>query len=297
VLLGVNGTWVGMNYETWFNFPSFWASRKVTPTLGLYNSNSSAIIKQHVTWMQNASIDFIHIDWSNQADPNLWPQRPDLYGIVTSTDAVFDTLLTLNNPPKIAILLGAQTEQWIADGWLQRTADIVHQRYLSNNRARLFFNFEGKPLITVYLSTPAFSYPNTPSWTDNRFTVRWMTGFLESQSPLNEKNVWSWISRDPVPVSMNKGVPESMTVTPAYGGQRGWGTVDTAGRNNGVTYKNQWQQVFKVKPPIVFICQWNEYGEEASPDYSNEIEPVVEFGTQYLVLTAEYVRQLKALPK
>eukprot|EP01120_Amphizonella_sp_Union-15-10_P012346 TRINITY_DN5464_c0_g1_i1.p1 TRINITY_DN5464_c0_g1~~TRINITY_DN5464_c0_g1_i1.p1 ORF type:complete len:306 (+),score=31.36 TRINITY_DN5464_c0_g1_i1:56-973(+) len=285
---------VGMNYETWFNSPGFWLSRHVTPLLGLYRSSDPNIIRQHTTWMKYAEIDFVHIDWSNQGNPDLWPQRPDLYAIVTSTDAVFDTLLSFPDPPQIAILLGAQSEEWISQGWLQKTADIVYQRYYQGPRARLFYHFEGKPLITIYLGTPAFSYPNAPSWNDERFTVRYMTGFLESQKPLEQRGIWSWISRDPVPISVRNGVVESMTVTPAYAGQRGWGTVDTAGRDGGTTYINQWEQVLKVRPPIVFICQWNEYAEEESPNYSNEIEPTVEFHYQFLNLTRDYVRRLKA---
>eukprot|EP01084_Bolivina_argentea_P062773 114758_1 len=289
--------YVGMNYETWFNSPAMWNSRHVSPQLGLYYSNDSSIIIQHNNWMIDVGIDFVHIDWSNNDNPANWnTTRTDLGAIVTSTTAVFDVYSNLDKHSKIALLLDGLTEAMFTNGWLQQTVDFIYDQYILNKtRNSMYFYYKNKPLITIYLNTPAWCGTNLPKWTDNRFAVRWMTGFLESQSSLISLDVWSWISRFPIPASSNNGVVESMTTSDAWPGQSGWGSVDTEGRNNGTTYQQAWEQVLAVNPPVVFICQWNEYAEEASPNYSNEIEPTVEFGNFYLELTKQYISKYRTL--
>eukprot|EP01121_Diplochlamys_sp_Union-15-3_P021773 TRINITY_DN899_c0_g1_i1.p1 TRINITY_DN899_c0_g1~~TRINITY_DN899_c0_g1_i1.p1 ORF type:complete len:303 (-),score=41.56 TRINITY_DN899_c0_g1_i1:124-1032(-) len=279
--------YVGMEYETWFLSPQDprWNSRKVTPQRGLYSSHDPDLIRAHGQQIHSLGVDFILIDWSNQGDPKLWPTRPDLNGIVTATDAVFDTFLTMPGAPQIVIMLDCLSAGSLS--WIQETADIVWQRYYTGERAKLYFQLYGKPLLTAYLMTPAWSV-NCGGWNDPRFEIRFVTGFTEAQN-LEDKGVWSWVSRNPVGVNKRGSFVEEMTVSPAtcqYGPGGG-------GRSGGAYYVGQWDQALQHRPLFVLICQWNEYGEETSPECSNEVEPTVEYKDQFMNITRQYVARLK----
>src|SRR5207244_3465214 len=129
--------------------------------------------------------------------------------------------------PRIAVMLGAQNqnglpaENTIFSGGLNREADYVYDHLVSKN-PDLYFSYDGKPLLIVYLGTPAAFNP-PPSWTDPRFTVRWMSGFLDSQPALYggrlaKNRFWSWMDRTPTPAYLDQHV-EAVTVTQAYPGQ------------------------------------------------------------------------------
>lgn len=76
---------VGMYYSTWFPFPSQWLDSGgctwAEPLLGSYSSSDPNVIDTHTTWLTEAGVDFIMIDWSNNCgnadgnrdnNENLW---------------------------------------------------------------------------------------------------------------------------------------------------------------------------------------------------------------------------------
>jgi len=282
---------VGMEYETWFLSATAgeWAGRKVTPSIGTYSSHDPSVIDLHLRLMGMAGIDFIMVDWSNQRNPADWPSRPDLDGIVTATDLLFDRALA--NPigkPQIAIMTDCLDNKVITQGWAQQTADIVYSRYVTGSRARMYFSpFDGKPLLGMYLMTPAWS-PNCGGFNDARFSVRYVTGFTEAQNLQND-GVWSWVSRNPIGITTRNGLVEAATVTPATC-QYGAGGEP---RSNGDNYAQQWDRAIAANPYIILICQWNEYAEETSPECSNEVEPTKEYSNFYLNMTETYINKYK----
>jgi len=57
---------VGIAYTTWLR-EGFWNPDDVWtfPTIGPYRSDDRSVIRQHATWLADAGVDFIWIDWSN----------------------------------------------------------------------------------------------------------------------------------------------------------------------------------------------------------------------------------------
>jgi len=83
---------IGMEWEPWFtqhNF--FWSAGTMfaesVPSVGKYDSGNQLVIRQHMHWMENAGIDFLLVDWSN----NLWgktawaDRNPNVQEIVNMT--------------------------------------------------------------------------------------------------------------------------------------------------------------------------------------------------------------------
>jgi len=208
---------------------------------------------------------------------------------VTATDLLFDrAILNPIGKPQIAIMTDCLDNQVITQGWAKQTADIVYSRYVIGSRARMYFSpFEAKPLLSMYLNTPAWS-PNCDAFQDARFSVRYVTGFTEAQN-LQNKGVWSWVSRNPIGITINNGFVEAATVSPATC-QYGSGGEP---RDNGNNYSLQWERAISADPYIILICQWNEYAEETSPECSNEVEPTQQYADFYLNMTEMFIKKYK----
>ena len=58
-----------------------------------------------------------------------------------------------------------------------------------------------------------------------------------------------------------------------------------AERQDGEVYRVLWQEAIKAKPDWVLITSWNEWHE------GSEIEPSLEYGDKYLLLTKEFGRR------
>jgi hypothetical protein len=190
--------YIGMEYEVWFpGIPAqgpyggehYWEPRWGTPLLGTYDSTDPKVVDKHAEWLAAIGVDFVLIDWANNIANAL--SGPTIVGdtIRERTNSVFQEYHDLQQRgaphPKIAILLGAQNQNGVAaqdaisSGSLNREADYVYDHFVSKD-PELYFQYKGKPLLVIYLGTPAALNP-PPSWSDPRFTVRWMSGFLESQ--------------------------------------------------------------------------------------------------------------------
>jgi hypothetical protein len=318
--------YVGMEYEVWFpGIPGgqqYWHPRWGTPLLGTYSSNDPRVIDKHAQWISDIGVDFILIDLANNSG-NALRGRPIVRTFIEGdTQAVFaeyQKLAASGQPhPKIVILLGAQNEgdvrgeRVVTSGELQNEADAVYAQFVSKY-PQIYFNFAGKPLLVVYAGVPAFSA--SPKWSDPRFTVRWMSGYLESQPNLYKNNprtntLWSWYDRDPVPAHHGESV-EAVSVTQAYPGQRSWldksgkwpaqGRSGTGGRTTLLT---QWNKAIGYNPHVILLNQWNEFGnknrgapgtgDQYSAEYSNDLEPTIEFGCGPMTAVQQVVKNWKA---
>ncbi|HIJ65790.1 MAG TPA: hypothetical protein HPP77_07540, partial [Candidatus Hydrogenedentes bacterium] len=273
---------VGIGYQCWFR-PLEWDKRWDEPELGLYDSSDPDVIRQHAEWLEDAGVDFVWIDWSNNIMAG--PERPGLLRIEDATRALFDVYAELEHKPKISIFLGIDgNPEHVANGNLARKADQVYDTYVADPKYRpLLLEYLGKPLLVIYVwcPPPPAYLSGPPDWDDPRFTVRWMTGFMDDQPYLvagdgrSKFGYWSWWDRSPQTYSVFDGKPEAMVVSAAFPGPRGWGTEGTMGRRDGDTFREQWARVRAVGPKIVLINSWNEWvpNEEIDPEFSNDVEP------------------------
>jgi protein tyrosine phosphatase (PTP) superfamily phosphohydrolase (DUF442 family) len=294
---------VGIGYQTWFP-PQKWDKAWDEPELERYDSSDKAVIRRHAEWLSEAGVDFIWNDWSNNITSG--PGREDLIAIESATHKVFEIYSDLEKRPKISIFLGIDNNpDYITNGALKRKADQVYETYIADPRFRpLIQDYLGKPLLVIYVWCPSPFQEGLPQWDDPRFTVRWMTGFMDDQPNLAEKDgrskygFWSWWDRSPQTFSVLNGQPEAMVVSAAFPGHKGWEDSEHPGRGRrkGETFREQWRRACEIGPKIVVVNSWNEWipNEELTPEQSNDIEPSKSLGHFYLDLMREEIARFKS---
>lgn len=302
---------VGIAYTTWHrtNYP--WGGPSSTwdlPLLGPYTSDNEAVIRQHGLWLASAGVDFVFVDWSNNTcyDPaTMRDQRPDFRMIEEATDKLFEIWSTIPNAPKICIFVGPghSGQEHVDNGNHQRKVDQVYRDYVEKY-PDMYFMYDGKPLLMCYGATPT-QYGAKPAWTDDRFTVRWVTGFVGQQGNLfNTKTLasqtyWSWEERGTQTFCLyNRKYVEAVTITAATRAQSEEGEpgyIPAAGRENGATLKRQFQRACDLGAKFAIIVSWNEWttGEQLSVEVSKDLEPSQIHGTFYLDLLTEQIKKFK----
>ncbi|MDQ2799985.1 MAG: hypothetical protein M3Y13_10110, partial [Armatimonadota bacterium] len=303
-------------YTTWHTDPNskdLWG----TPLLGGYVSDDRRVIRQHAEWLADAGVDFIWIDWSNDIkytyNPAVKNKTFDM--IEGATTAIFEEYAQMRSEgkktPNISIFAGVTgAPEAATDGRLKRKADQLYKEYAENPKFRpLLQMYLGKPLLVVYVNTPS-PFPNgVPQWHDDRFTVRWMTGYVTEQRNLRTDDLvskygyWSWEDRGAQTYTVYDGHPEAMVVVASYREQtgrgpdgKGPGYIPAAPRNHGETFRRQWVRADKIGPKFAMVVSWNEWhrGEQPSAEVSKDIEPSKEFGRFYLDLLKEQIAIFKA---
>ncbi len=91
---------------------------------------------------------------------------------------------------------------------------------------------------------------------------------------------------------------EAITVSPAtrpQGAEGSAGHIPASPRQNGDTFKRQFQRAINLGAGIVIVTTWNEWssGEHPSPEVSGDVEPSKEYGTFYYDLMRELIRKYK----
>lgn len=293
---------VGIAYTTW-HWKNPWTKVWGTPDLGFYLSSDRAVIRQHVSWLTDAGVDFLLVDWSNNLNyrPGETQGRPDFEMIERSTRALFVECAGRARCPKISIMLGCPGEpRAIENGKLTQKADQVYRDYVANPMFRpLIQEYLGKPLLVVYVNTPSPWQTGTPDWADTRFTVRFMTGFITQQHNLmapgriSRYGYWSWEDRGDQTYPIFNGHPEAMVVTACW---RDDPECRAPGRRDGQTFREQWARARTIGPRFVVAGTWNEWvvSEQPSAEISKDIEPSKEHGRRYLDILKEEIKHFKA---
>ncbi len=300
---------VGIAYSTWHQTTLSWGTKTWgTPLNGGYHSEDRDTIYRHGIQLAEAGVDFIYVDWSNNTgyDPSTMSFLNDFRTIEEATDLLFEIWSTIPNAPKICLFLGPGHNGIgdVQNGKHQKKADQVYRDYVEKY-PDLYFNYEGKPLLLCYGATPT-QYGEDPrrTWRDDRYTIRWVTGYVGQQSALYNnrtyasKYYWSWEERGTQTYSISGGKVEAITVSPAtrpQGTEGSAGYIPASGRQNGATFKKQFQRAMNLGAGIAIITTWNEWhsGEHPSPEVSRDIEPSVEYGTFYYDLMREQIRKFK----
>ncbi|MDQ2730645.1 MAG: hypothetical protein M3Y56_03210 [Armatimonadota bacterium] len=281
--------------------------------MGYYASNDRAVIRQHATWLADAGVDFVWLDWSNNIGYVYDPAkvRPDFDMIEGAAFTVFDEFAKMRaegkRTPNISIFAGVTGAPAAADdGRLQRKADQIWNQFVANPVYRpLVQMYEGKSLLVVYVNTPSPFQDGVPKWNDSRFTVRWMTGYISEQSNLRTPDLvsrygyWSWEDRGPQTFPIYNGHPESMVITAATRPQGKPGDryyIPASSRDNGATFRREWERARAFGPKFGMVVSRNEWskGEQPSPEVSKDVEPSKEFGTFYLDLMKQEIALFKA---
>ena len=219
---------------------------------------------------------------------------------------MFEEYSKMRHRPKISIFLGVSgAPEAVQDGRLQRKADQLYRMYVSHPKYRkLLQDYLGKPLLVVYVNTPSPWQNGTPDWNDDRFTVRWMTGYVTEQKNLlvddliSQYGYWSWEDRGKQTYTVFNGSPESMVVTASWRKQFNPEDADyipASGRRGGEVFKMQWARAREIGPKFAMVVSWNEWvkSEQPSPEGSKDLEPSKEFGHFYLDLLEHEIAKFK----
>lgn len=297
---------VGIAYTTWHHrIP--WSGVWGEPELGYYLSNAPRVIRTHAEWLAEAGVDFIWIDWSNNVNYTPGVTSDPVFDMIEgSVHSIFEEYARIPKHPKISIFLGVTgAPEAATDGRLQKKADQIYRDYVSNPTYRpLLQDYLGKPLLVVYVNTPSPWQEGIPAWNDDRFTVRWMTGYVTEQTNLRTPDLvskygyWSWEDRNQQTYTIHNGQPESMVVVASWRrqaepGQPGY--IPEAPRNQGETFHAQWKRAREIGPKFAMVVSWNEWvlGEQPSPEVSKDIEPSRLQGHFYLDLLKKEIACFK----
>lgn len=252
---------VGAFYYLWYGNPnggygsSHWSDNPFnavvfTPKLGFYRSGDQSVIDQHIDWAKAAGIDFFLASWwSNEA-------------FITTNLSLLLARCAAKGGLKAAVMVeghnGNDTAGWQAD------ANYIYNNWASHSA---YFQYEGKPLLVLY---PQDQKKGT--YTDARFTIRWMVAGGES-SP--DWGYW-W---DP-PKQWGNG--EQSSVIPGFDNR---GLARSGARPSDYkyrslsTYEEYWRIVKGYGPEIALICSFNEWMEGTA------IEPCDEWGLEFIQAT------------
>ena len=310
---------VGVAYSTWmYKGDSRFSSSWERPLIGNYTTlDCPWALKAHAELLYDANVDFVIVDWSNNVDYDFYSKkdyrggraRNDFETIEMGTTQLFEGWSQLEHTPKIAVFIGCPGDgDAIKDGRLQKKADQVYREYIENEKYKdLYQTYLGKPLLVVYLGTPALSQSRLAKlWNDDRFTVRFLTGFIGQQGLFNQKTraakepIWSWEEREQQCYAVNGDLVECMTVQSAWRSQSKEGQNDyiaSSGRNNGDTLLKMWARAKQFGPQVVLCPTWNEYskGEQPTAEINKDLEPSVECGTFYYDIMKEQIKIFKNL--
>ena len=297
---------VGISYAVW-HYTADWPMDYAWghPLLGPYDSSNREIMRKHAAMLYNASVDFVLVDLSNTLAADLrngTGSKQELF-VENSTKALFEEWSSIERTPHIALMIGNPLEkEAITNGHLQRKVDEVFQIYLDNPKWRTIWEvYLGKPLLVVYVGTPSPYQNGTPAWSDPRFSIRWMTGFLSDQPALlthskkiSRDGYWSWEDRGDPTFSLFDGHPEEMTVVASWRGNMP--PHPPPGRSGGKTFRDSWTLARAIGPRYVLAGTWNEWrrGEQPTPEISKDVEPSVEQGSLYLDILRQEARLFKA---
>ena len=300
---------VGIAYSTWLctKIINWGKNTWDTPLYGNYLSDDREMIALHAELLRDAGVDFIFIDWTNNTNYNPATQREhlsDFRMIEEAAELVFEIFSTIEGAPKICIFAGPghAGPANVKNGNHQKKVDQIYTSFVEKYPDQ-YFHYEGKPLLMCYGATPN-QYGSRPSWRDDRFTIRWVTGYVGQQSDLyNKKNMstrgwWSWEERGLQTYSVLDGRVECVTCTAAsrpQGSEGDSGYIPAYGRENGMTLKRQFQRANDLGAGMVILISWNEWtkGEQPSPEISKDLEPSVIHGTFYYDLLCEQIRKFK----
>ena len=275
-----------MEYETWFG-PGYaeWGHEEATPILGHYSSLDSRVLRQQALWFNELGVNVVETDWTN----NLTSPFPNAQAkeCIEATDQLFSVYSTMHQHPKILFLVGPEHNLWRSvkdsyDGpWYQDQLNYIYDHYINNPKyGNMYLNYEGKPLLLLYLNGPRTGVP--PNVRDARFTIRYVGAWLQTTHQ-DKYGVWSWYDQTPTPI-YHGGKVEALTIADAYPAVHqtvtkldNWLAQDAGGKDYGQTYSSQWDAAMKYKPHFLFLNQWNEFEppDEYNANMSNDLEPTI----------------------
>lgn len=261
------------------------------PAQGYYRSTDKDAIRNNMTLLAEADIDFIILDYTNARDFYVTNAEHGRIWAFDPLKALCETIVEMRKEgkktPYIALWCGE------SDGTLIK--EFYDRFYKVDEWKDCFVYWDGKPFMIYTKPTDTFPLPKL-------FTVRYMWG-------LTDEKCWRFLNvNNSKTVYINNGVLEQISV--AVASQETYISIaETAhGRRGGKFFYEQWRSAFRFHPKVVTVTWWNEWAAQRfvvdgetrfvdnyTPEYSRDIEPMEGgHGDLYYRWLCEYVRAYKA---
>ena len=231
------------------------------PALGWYDSGNTDVMATQIRQMEDAGFDFVAVHVI-PALPHTWSNArafvDRLSGHRLNAALVLDSLYS--EPADVKAR------------WVQKT----REEFGSNSH---YLRLHGQPLVMLFSTRLDFDVPGVLLR-----NVYWSYRYDPGKNPFNgdlrlEPRDWPFWAPTPQPLA-NGLVPVIPGYTDAALG-RPQSMVHE--RNNGQTYREQWQRALALHPEVILVYSWNEYFERTA------IEPTDAWGDQYLRMTACFI--------
>jgi len=288
------------------------------PMIGAYDSSSSAVMDYHVRLAQAMGIDVFMVDWYGPRDyPGLGFQYMD-QNFSRLLDVAGQHGFHLAVLYECKIHVSPWGETWVPHATLQESLDAIeddlayvidrysrHPAYLRVAEIPVIFVFaphalapsewvsiasqleaNGKSFLLVG-SEPVLDYypPFSAFW-------QWVYPGVD----LTTESQYDWIFyRDDLLRQSSAGHPDSFYaagVWPGFDdtGVWGWGGGPRIlDRRDGQTYEDTWRAAFDTQAPWIVIATFNDWNE------GTIIEPSLEFGYEYAIMTQNFVERFKGV--
>jgi hypothetical protein len=278
---GTVAVWFTSHYQIdsrdWDNIEEFGGLHH--PVLGYYKSDDPHVLRQQLHWIRRAGIDVIVYDVFSTGKWDL-------------TDLPKDRTLPLllealedqgDEPRKLKLIIWL--EKYLANptaAEYEYALDYVREHLAEKD---YYFRYNGKPLVVTFLNGENRDIGEIESCNDY-FELRRIRPYYT--------DAWCYIDR--YPQQLNR---EWICASPGSDPFLEWAYVakhvrketnpdiETMRHNDlkderegGLFYERQLLRARNASPNIIFISGWNDW------QYSNQIEPALEYGFLYVDMTA-----------
>jgi len=267
------------------------------PVLGPYDSHSPSVIDRHCQWAKQAGVDAFIASWwghgsfSARALPKLldvcakrglaatiyYEKVPGSRTVAaTAKDivallerhAVHPGWLRVGGKP-VLFIYGRAIGQLGVDRW----AEVIEQVNSRFRGGALFIGDRPRPeAARVFDGIHTYNLAGALRDKD-----------LDTVADLVRKRYRNWVQ-----LAAKRHRICALTVIPGYDDTKIRHPGLKVPRRDGQLYRLLWQEAIAAKPHWVLITSWNEWHE------GSEIEPSLQYGEQYLKLTAEFSAKFKA---
>lgn len=250
------------------------------PLLGYYQSDDPDILKLQLKWIRRAGIDLIVYD----AYPVISKSLFDLSRDKTLQLLIQELSNQTNESRKLKLCIWL--EKYLSNPTIEEyrfALDYVRQN-ISNYE--FYFRYKGRPLLLCYINNLENRPLDEIEVYNDYFEIRRVRPFY--------CDVWSYIEY--YPQRLQK---ECISACPGFDSYIENAYIakyikkekvdfeelrkisPKADRENGVYYEKQLSRAKSANPDIIFISGWNDW------QYSNQIEPAIEYEFKYVDLTAK----------
>ncbi len=293
---------------------------KNTPTLGLYDSSDSLILKKHIEWAEYTGIDGFIVSWWNSEFEK------------KALKSLIDELSGKN----LKICFHIEYDGIRHCESLEDIADYLFSILLLVTNDHLLL-IDGHPIFFIHILTlsciPSFFWNEIKNFMSDKYNIEpifmadennaennilmdgtyqynWFwNGLLGSNLEIFQKqwsksdtssykktinfydkikNIYSNYIKSDIINSKKTGSISCATISPGFDDTKlynGFGL--TMERGDGKLITSQWEAVLQHQPDLVLINSWNEFHE------GSDIEPSQETGFYYLDICKHYIKNFK----